>query len=193
MQFSSPTPFPQTTPTGAAPDMGALAGLVKHDLASAASHPQQDRPRRSKASSSHFHDPNTAQQVQRLLACMERAPHDWRLAAQGLNALLRDHLANERAAITTACTLLLQPGALRVLWDAAQLHALHSPTVLESFLATFLHLTQHHTDRAVVRRALPAYAPALLNRLRTRVDRGSARARALEKVARRIGVVFVAA
>lgn len=191
--------------------MGTLAGLVKHDLASAS---QQDRRRsasssstssskassRTKASSSHHShhlDPATTQELHRVLASMERAPHDRRLAATGLRILRGHAAANEPG----THDLLLRPEALRVQWDAAHLHATTgdnarepaSDAVVEAFLATLLCLTEDRNDRARVRRALPAYAPHLVSRLRTRVDRGSAGARALEAVARRIGVGVVVA
>jgi hypothetical protein len=193
--------------------MRSLAGLVKQDLAAAT---EQDRRYRSTSTSTststsgsgskkrgavggkdggssrhrHHHppvDPAMAQQVRGLLAAMERAPRDRRLATNGLGAL-RYYAAHE----ATTHEVLLQPEALRVLWDAAQLHATDvqggSDAVLEEFIAALLCLTEHGADRARVRKALPVYAPFLMSKLRARVDRGSTGARALEVLTRRLAV-----
>lgn len=197
---SPATTTPPTKPTEAAPDMRSLVGLVRKDLAATSNHARR-RGISSKTHASHSHhrqqpppppssvgvDPSMAKQLRDLLAALERAPQDRRLAVNGLS-VLRYYAAHEPA----AHALLLQPEALRALWDAAQLHALDgaggSDAVLESFLAVLLCLTEHHADRACVRGSLPAYAPFLVGRLRGRMDRGSSGARALEVLVRRLGV-----
>ena len=178
--------------------MHVLAGLVKTDLAAATE--QDRRHRRSKSTRSRSSssqqqrygppppavvvDPATAREVQELLLAMERRPRDRRLVAHALGAL--QHVAVHEA----ATALLLRPEALRVLWDAAQLHVdTPDAAVLEAFLQTLLCLTERSGDRACVRQALPGYAPVLIAKLRARVDRGSAGARALELLARRLAVV----
>lgn len=171
--------------------MRSLVGLVRKDLAASAgprnktsTHPSAHPP--SSSSSSHHHHapyPRMAQQIHDLLSAMERCPRDRRLAIDGLG-VLRYHAAHE----PVAHPLLLAPPALRAVWDAAQLHAAGSDSVLEAFLAVLLCLTERRDDRACVRGSLPVYAPSLVARLRGRVDRGSAGARALEVLVRRLGL-----
>lgn len=175
--------------------MRSLVGLVRKDLQAAATSSNGCISKTTTThpfSSIHHHhapDPRMAQQVHDLLSAMERSPRDRRLAVDGLS-VLRYHAAHEPA----AHPLLLEPAALRAMWDAAQLHAVGggankgSDAVLEAFLAILLCITEHRADRARVRGSLPLYAPALVARLRGRVDRGSTGARTLEVLVRRLGL-----